>query len=158
MGLVCAISVARIGTLTLISGMVMMVGLASAIYFGGTLEDTFVGKEGDVILDAGQNYSVFLTESDSNSDASELCSGVNVSIDNGDGNMFRKVCNNRDDKVYLGYVLPNSTGEFTVSSTSDITLQMYPMIETRQFAYGVISQGICFVGLVGVIIGARSSK
>ena len=148
----------RIGTLTLISGIVMLVGLVSTIYFGVLLENTFVGKEGDVNLDAGQNYSVFLTESDSNSDASELCSGVYVSIDDGDGNMFRRVCENRNDKVYLGYVLPNSTGEFTVSSSHDITLQMYPMNETRQFAYGMLSEGICFLGLVGVIIGGRSGK
>ena len=136
----------------------MMVGLASTIYFGVLLGDTFVGKEGNVTLAAGQNYSVFLTESDSNSDATQLCSGVYVSINGGDGNMFRWKCENRNDKVYLGYVLPNSTGEFTVSSSSDITLQMYPMIETRQFAYGILSEGICFLGLVGVIIGVRSGK
>tara|TARA_A100001037_G_C14891575_1_gene518652 strand:+ start:291 stop:743 length:453 start_codon:yes stop_codon:yes gene_type:complete len=150
--------VARIGTLTLISGIVMIVGLASSIYFNSLLGDTFVGKEGEVNLEAGQNYSVFLTESDSDSDASELCSGVNVSIADGNENIFRNGCQNRDDKVYLGYVLPNSTGEFTVSSNYDITLQMYPMTETSQFAYGMLSQGICFLGLVGVIIGARSGK
>ena len=80
---------ARIGTLTLISGIVMIVGLASSIYFNSLLGDTFVGKEGEVNLEAGQNYSVFLTESDSDSDASELCSGVNVSIADGNENIFR---------------------------------------------------------------------
>ncbi|HJN55803.1 MAG TPA: hypothetical protein QF646_05405 [Candidatus Poseidoniales archaeon] len=149
---------ARLGVITIISGIVMLGGLLSTIYFGVLLENTFVGKEGNVTLDAGQNYSVFLTKSDSNSEASELCSGVYVSINSGDGNMFRWKCENRDDKVYLGYVLPNSTGEFTVSSSSDITLQMHPMIETRQFAYVMLSEGICFLGLVGVILGVRSGK
>ncbi len=149
---------ARINAITVISGILMLGGLLSAAYFSVLLEHTFVGKKGNVNLDEGQNYSVFLTESDSNSEAPEHCSGVNVTVNDGNGDQFKVACQNRDDKIYLGYVQPNSTGEFTVSSSHDITLEKYPTIETREFAFTMFSEGVCFLGLVGVIIGVRSGK
>ena len=130
-----------------------MVGLISSVYISFTFENVFVGKQGNLVLEAGQNYSVFLTDSDRS--ATDACSGVSVTIDDGNENLFKVTCEDRDDKIHLGYVRPNSTGEFTVSSSHEIVIEKYPMTETLEFALLMISELICFLGLIGIVIGVK---
>ncbi|MBG17150.1 MAG: hypothetical protein CMB77_02175 [Euryarchaeota archaeon] len=139
-----------------LSGVVFIVGLISTVYISFAFENVFVGKQGNVVLEAGQNYSVFLTDSDSST--TDACPGVNVTIDDGNENLLKVTCENRDDKIHLGYVLPNSTGESTISSSHDIVIEKYPKTETPEFALLMISELIFFLGLIGIVIGVTMSR
>ena len=139
-----------------LSGVIFTVGLISTVYISFAFENVFVGKKGSVVLEEGQNYSIFLTDSDSST--TDVCPGVNVTIDDGNENLFKVTCEDRDDKVHLGYVLPNSTSEFTISSSHDIVIEKYPKTESLEFALLMVSELICFLGLIGLVIGVSMSR
>ena len=150
--------VVRIGSLTLVSGLLMLGGLLSTAYISIFQQYVFRDTEGVVILNGNQNYSVFLADSDTKDEAVDGQCSAAVSIDGGNGNEFKENCLERDDRVYLGYIQPTSTGEFIISSNHEIVIEKYPMTETPEFAIMMLSEAICGLGLVGLIMGMNIDR
>ena len=135
--------------LVLISCLVFILGLSSTAYLAITNENTFEGSTGVVTLDSNQEYSVFLHPDDGN----DICSEIQVSVVGEGGDEFQKECLNRDDRQYLGNITPSVSGDYNISASSKIVIEKYPMTETTEFLLLMLSEAVCCLGLVGVLVG-----
>jgi len=135
--------------LILVSGVVFFLGLSSTVYLSVTNENTFEGSTGVVTLDSNQEYSVFLHPDDGN----DICSDIQVSVVGEGGDEFQKECLNRDDRQYLGNIIPSVSGDYNISASSKIVIEKYPMTETTEFLHLMLSEAVCCLGLVGVLVG-----
>jgi len=135
--------------LVLISCLVFILGLSSTAYLAITNENTFEGSTGVVTLDSNQEYSVFLHPDDGN----DICSEIQVSVVGEGGDEFQKECLNRDDRQYLGNITPSVSGDYNISASSKIVIEKYPMKETTEFLLLMLSEAVCCLGLVGVLVG-----
>jgi hypothetical protein len=135
--------------LVLISCLVFILGLSSTAYLAITNENTFEGSTGVVTLDSNQEYSVFLHPDDGN----DICSEIQVSVVGEGGDEFQKECLNRDDRQYLGNIIPSVSGDYNISASSKIVIEKYPMTETTEFLLLMLSEAVCCLGLVGVLVG-----
>jgi hypothetical protein len=133
--------------LVLISCLVFILGLSSTVYLAITSENTFEGTSGVVALEYNQEYSVFLV-----GDA-DICSEIQVSVVGEGGDEFQKECQDRDDRQYLGNIIPSVSGDYNISASSKIVIEKYPMTETTEFLFLMLSEAVCCLGLVGVLVG-----
>ncbi len=139
--------------LVLISCLVFFLGLSSTVYFAIAMEvKTFEGTSGVVALEYNQEYSVYLF-----GDA-DICSEVQVSVVGEGEDEFQKECQNRDDRQYLGNIIPSVSGDYNISASSKIVIEKYPMIETNEFFLGMLSEVVCCLGLVGILVGVAMAS
>jgi hypothetical protein len=135
--------------LVLISCLVVILGLSSTAYFAINNENTFEGSTGVVTLESNQEYSVFLHPDDGN----DICSEIQVSVVGEGGDEYQKECQNRDDRQYLGNIIPSVSGDYNISASSKIVIEKYPMTETTEFLLLMLSEAVCCLGSVGLLVG-----
>jgi hypothetical protein len=132
--------------------LVFFLGLSSTVYFAIAMEvKTFEGTSGVVALEYNQEYSVYLF-----GDA-DICSEVQVSVVGEGEDEFQKECQNRDDRQYLGNIIPSVSGDYNISASRTIVIEKYPMTETTEFLYLMISEAVCCLGSVGVLLGVAEA-